>query len=267
MNKLTMKEFSIELISSTAPGLSWHFKMETRILKEKIEIWFTPDSQDYEFEKIATVPVTSKYSDILHALLNEGIGFGGNFFNQIKCKGIKKPWDQIFKLALTSETEIPYHKVGIFFSGTDERFISDLHDRCENFLDENFFKHVNEIIELGKELEINGNLEEILRYSKSDDFFDFDQVIENLNELLEQKETEQISFLSLYKADINKIIEKWKKTLPKPTTMNTQIGYNAKIRCFSNFLEEYVLEYGKLPSGTHKIDSIGVISLDYLKQE
>ena len=59
MKKLKMKEFSIELISSTAPGLSWHFKMETRILKEKIEIWFTPDSQDYEFEKIATVPVTS----------------------------------------------------------------------------------------------------------------------------------------------------------------------------------------------------------------
>ena len=56
-----------------------------------------------------------------------------------------------------------------------------------------------------------------------------DEVISEISNILnwlsvsEQKETEQISFLSLYKADINKIIEKWKKTLPKPTTMNTQI--------------------------------------------
>ena len=262
-----MKNFSITLLGSTAPGLSWDFKLETRVLKNQVEIWFTPDSQNYVFEKIATVPRSSTYSDILNVLIKEGIGFGGNFINQISCKGIDEPWDQIIKMALTSEAELPYDRVGKLLSGADERLISDLYDRCGNFLDEDFIKHVNEIIELGEELEIKGGLEEILWFSKVVDIFDLDQVLEELNELLEQKETAQYSFLSLYKADINKIIEKRKKTLPKPTTMNTQIGYNAKIRCFSNFLEEYVLEYGKLPSGTHKIGWIGVINFDYLKQE
>ena len=269
---LKIKEnITINFTGSTGPGLSWRYRIEVRLEKSQIEIWFSRDLDEYDLSIFTTIPKSSTFPDLVKTLdVIEG-GIGGNLFNKIRCDGAPKPWDELLIMSLYSEVdEKRYDKLALTLVEMDYADMIKLHKHYGSFNDDSFVKDMLEITDFIEDLNI-GSIEEAIKISKVKDPSNLKIFFKNLNKASDKIYKNQASIFAPYSALANKMIKNWEAANPKSSPTSRYAMWSAnirreKIRILEEYIRNYTIKRGDLPSGIHRLAKHGNLDFDSLKK-
>jgi hypothetical protein len=261
----------INFTGSTGPGLSWMYRIEIRLEKSNIEIWFSRDLDEYDLSIFSTIPNSSTFPELIRALDKIEGGIGGNLFNKIKCDGAPTPWDELLVMSLFSEIdEIRYDKLALALIEMDYGDMIKLHKNYGSFRDDTFVNHMLEIVDFIEDLNISSMREAIL-VSKVKDQSNLKTFIKKLKKASEKIYKDQASMFAPFNALAKKMINNWETANPKssPTSRYAKWGANIrheKIGILEEYIHSYTIKHGELPSGIHRLDKHGNLNFDSLKK-
>jgi len=270
---LKIKEnITINFTGSTGPGLSWRYRIEVRLEKSQIEIWFSRDLDEYDLSIFSTIPKSSTFSDLVKTLDEIEGGIGGNLFNKIRCDGAPKPWDELLIMSLFSEIdEIRFDKLALALVEMDYADMIKLHKRYGSFNDDTFVKLMLEITDFIEDLNIGG-MREAMKISKVKDPSNLKTFIKNLDKVSEKIYEEQESIFEPFQGLAEKMIRNWESNNPIPSVNSKwlkmgQSLWGQRKSSLREFIRSYVAKHGDLPSGLHRVERLGELDFDSLKKQ
>jgi len=269
---LRIKEnVTINFTGSTGPGLSWRYRIEVKLEKDQIEIWFSRDLDEYDLSIFSTLPNSSTYSDLVRTLDKIEGGIGGNLFNKISCKGAPKPWDELLIMSLFSEIdEIRFDKVALALVEMNYKDLIKIHKRYGSFNDDTFVKHMLEITDFIEDLNIV-SMREAMKISKVKDPSNLKTFIKNLNKASDKIYKDQASIFAPFNVLAKKMIKNWEAANPKSSPTSRYAMWSAnirheKIRILEEYIRSYTIKHGELPSGIHQLHKLHKLDFDSLKK-
>jgi hypothetical protein len=254
------------------PGGGWNARVELRPFDGGFAVWAV--DADERFREVSRWPRQLSWREAANALRATsqyglqalGAEDGDGFFQGISVDGQVVPWQaDMLRLAWVNYDDASDDVLEPLLKLDDDQ-IHELWSALGSFVEPAELGKLRQFVKLQEHYGLVGSglIEHIAKERGLQKVPSYEDFLTMIASYLNTDEDARETALEPFAVNITKTTNRFSKTLDSPRSFITGMIYSRKTSALREYLEDYVLIFGKIPQGEHDVPGVGKIDLERL---